>query len=198
LLLDEPFGALDAQVRVELRRWLRRLHEEIHVTSVFVTHDQEEALEVADVVVVMSHGKIEQVGTPEDVFHRPETEFVMKFIGQVNQFHGRVTEGKGVFGELVIDDDRISNTDDANAKLFVRPHDIRVSSVPSGQSEVSVTVMHVHQAGPRVRMDLRDSENRMVHVDMSHDDYLKTLLKKDDKAFVSLHNSRIFINKPHA
>jgi sulfate/thiosulfate transport system ATP-binding protein len=86
LLLDEPFGALDAKVRKELRDWLRRLHEEIHVTSVFVTHDQEEALELADRIVVMSNGKIEQVGTPEEVYHRPANPFVMKFLGQVNLF----------------------------------------------------------------------------------------------------------------
>ena len=89
LLLDEPFGALDAKVRQELRRWLRRLHDEIHLTSVFVTHDQEEALEVADRVVVMNHGRIEQVGTPDEVYHQPATPFVMDFLGNVNVFHGR-------------------------------------------------------------------------------------------------------------
>ena len=94
LLLDEPFGALDAKVRQGLRAWLRRLHEEIHVTSILVTHDQEEALEVADRVVVMNHGKIEQIGTPEEVFHQPATQFVMEFLGQVNVFHGRVRNGK--------------------------------------------------------------------------------------------------------
>ena len=94
LLLDEPFGALDAKVRQELRQWLRRLHDEIHVTSVFVTHDQEEAFEVADRVVVMNHGKIEQVGTPEEVFEHPANPFVMDFLGNVNVFHGRVERGK--------------------------------------------------------------------------------------------------------
>jgi len=93
LLLDEPFGALDAKVRKELRAWLRRLHDEIHVTSVFVTHDQDEALEVADRIVVMNAGHIEQVGTPEEVFHHPATEFVMRFLGETNDFHGRVDAG---------------------------------------------------------------------------------------------------------
>ena len=88
LLLDEPFGALDAKVRKELRSWLRRLHEEIHVTSVFVTHDQDEALEVADEIVVMNEGRVEQTGTPDDVFHNPRTEFVMRFLGEVNSFMG--------------------------------------------------------------------------------------------------------------
>src|SRR6185295_11923309 len=91
LLLDQPFGALDAKVRKDLRNWLRRLHDEISVTSVFVTHDQEEALEVADRVVVMNNGKIEQIGTPEEVYARPATPFVYKFLGNVNLFRGRVS-----------------------------------------------------------------------------------------------------------
>lgn len=194
LLLDEPFGALDAQVRLELRRWLRRLHEEINVTSVFVTHDQEEALEVADYVVVMSQGKIEQIGTPEDVFHRPETEFVMNFIGQVNQFHGRVEQGKGVFGNLIVDNSEIYGADNANARLFVRPHEIRVTSKSTGNQEVPVTVVHIHLAGPRVRLELVDDENKILQVEMSHDDFLKTQLKKNDKAFVILQKSKIFIS----
>ena len=90
LLLDEPFGALDAKVRKELRRWLRRLHDEMHVTSVFVTHDQEEAMEVADRVVVMNHGRIEQDGTPDEVYDHPATPFVLQFLGDVNLFHGRL------------------------------------------------------------------------------------------------------------
>src|ERR1041385_4879639 len=94
LLLDEPFGALDATVRRELRRWLRRLHDEMNLTSVFVTHDQEEALELADRVAVMSEGKIEQVGTPDDVYHRPETAFVYEFMGNVNRFDCRIQEGQ--------------------------------------------------------------------------------------------------------
>ncbi len=194
LLLDEPFGALDAQVRLELRRWLRRLHEEINVTSVFVTHDQEEALEVADYVVVMSHGKIEQIGTPEDVFHRPETEFVMNFIGQVNQFHGRVEQGKGVFGKLIVDNNEIVGTENANARLFVRPHEIRVTSKPTGNQEAPVTVTHIHLAGPRVRLELLDDENKILQVDMSHDDFIKTQLEKHGKAYVSLQKSKIFIS----
>ncbi len=100
LLLDEPFGSLDAKVRKELRAWLRRLHDEIHVTSVFVTHDQEEALELADRVVVMNQGQIEQIGTPDEVFHAPTTEFVTTFLGQVNFFRGRVEDGKLHFATL--------------------------------------------------------------------------------------------------
>ena len=97
LLLDEPFGALDAKVRQGLRNWLRRLHDELHMTSVLVTHDQEEALEVADRVVVMNQAHIEQVGTPTEVFHNPASEFVMDFLGDVNVFHGRIEQGQAVW-----------------------------------------------------------------------------------------------------
>src|SRR5436305_1169904 len=98
-----PFGALDAKVRQGLRAWLRRLHDEIQVTSILVTHDQEEALEVADRVVVMNKGQIQQIGTPEEVFHKPATQFVMEFLGQVNVFHGRVQGGKAMLGEVLLD-----------------------------------------------------------------------------------------------
>ena len=103
LLLDEPFGALDAKVRQELRRWLRRLHSQIHVTSVFVTHDQEEALELADRVVVMNEGQIEQDGTPDAIVEHPATPFVLTFVGNVNIFHGRVQGGKATLGPLAVD-----------------------------------------------------------------------------------------------
>ncbi|MGH9895334.1 MAG: sulfate/molybdate ABC transporter ATP-binding protein, partial [bacterium] len=103
LLLDEPFGALDAKVRKELRRWLRRLHEDVHVTSVFVTHDQEEALEVSDRVVIMNEGRVEQSGTPEDVYQHPTTPFVYGFLGDVNLFHGRIHQGKVSIGDGELD-----------------------------------------------------------------------------------------------
>src|SRR5262249_43427615 len=110
LLLDEPFGALDAKVRHGLRAWLRRPPEEIHVTSILVTHDQEEALEVADRVVVMNHGQIEQIGTPEEVFHKPATQFVMEFLGQVNVFHGRVHNGKTLLEGMALDYPSVKRT----------------------------------------------------------------------------------------
>ena len=98
LLLDEPFGSLDAQVRKELRQWLRRFHDDLHITSLFVTHDQEEALEVADRIVVMNKGKVEQVGTPQEVYHKPASVFVLNFLGNVNIFQGRIIDGKLYLG----------------------------------------------------------------------------------------------------
>ena len=138
LLLDEPFGALDAKVRRELRRWLRRLHDELHVTSVFVTHDQEEALEVADRVVVMNAGCIEQVGTPEDVYDRPATPFVYDFIGNVNRL--AVPGRAGLAG--------------AAALAFVRPQDLTVAREPGGEPAIEAVVRYVVAAGPVVRLEL--------------------------------------------
>ncbi len=138
LLLDEPFGALDAKVRKELRDWLRRLHEEIQITSIFVTHDQEEALELADRVVVMDHGQIEQVGTPDEVFHSPRTEFVTTFLGQVNLFRGRISDGKLHFssvtwerwGELSgppgVREITADHPSECSVRVFVRPHDLEL------------------------------------------------------------------------
>ena len=125
LLLDEPFGALDAKVRKELRRWLRRLHEEVHVTSVFVTHDQEEALEVADRVVIMNEGKIEQSGTPEEVYDQPATPFVYGFLGDVNLFHGRIHQGRVNIGASELDAPEWADAQDQAAVAYVRTYDVR-------------------------------------------------------------------------
>jgi sulfate transport system ATP-binding protein len=134
LLLDEPFGALDAKVRKELRRWLRQLHDEIHVTSVFVTHDQEEALEVSDRVVVINKGKVEQIGTPESVYDHPATPFVANFLGSVNLFHGRVEDGHLHLGDDAL---ALGSTDgsDGKAVAFVRPHEFDL--VPGWEAEVT-------------------------------------------------------------
>jgi len=130
LLLDEPFGALDAKVRKDLRRWLRRLHDEIHVTSVFVTHDQEEALEVADRIVVLNKGRIEQVGTPDEVYSAPASPFVYSFLGNVNLFHGRVDGGVADIGGLRLEAADHAAAKDAAAVAYVRPHDIELSRAP--------------------------------------------------------------------
>ena len=138
LLLDEPFGALDAQVRKELRRWLRRLHDEVHLTSIFVTHDQEEALEVADSVVVFNQGRVEQVGSPEQVYHHPATPFVHGFLGSVNVLK------------------------EAGDSTYVRPHDITLSATADAAHPVAATVLLVNAAGPSVRVDLSRTDNGQV------------------------------------
>jgi sulfate transport system ATP-binding protein len=150
LLLDEPFGALDAKVRGELRQWLRRLHDEIHVTSVFVTHDQEEAFEVADRVVVMNRGRIEQVGTPEEVFEHPANGFVMDFLGNVNVFHGRVEGGRAVAGGLELAVPRLARRGETGDRLRAperardRPHG-RGALEPARRGAAHQPRRHRHQ-----------------------------------------------------
>ncbi len=162
LLLDEPFGALDAKVRKELRRWLRRLHDELHVTSIFVTHDQEEALEVADRVVVINKGRIEQVGSPQEVWDHPASPFVYGFLGDVNLFHGRANDG-----EVQLDGMRLSSPEhvgaqDAKAMAYVRPHDLEVTRyVPgaSGTGGIVATLARAIVVGPTARLELQPVES---------------------------------------
>src|SRR5512136_1463925 len=154
LLLDEPFGALDARVRLELRRWLRRLHDEIHVTSVFVTHDQDEALEVSDRIVVMNQGKIEQSGTPEEVYDKPANPFVYNFLGNVNLFHGRVHEGEAKIANISIDLPEYREVPDTAAVAYVRPYDIELSRTRQSSDEIEALVRYVQGAGAVARFEL--------------------------------------------
>ena len=155
LLLDEPFGALDAKVRKELRRWLRRLHDEMHVTSVFVTHDQDEAMEVADRIVVMNHGRIEQEGAPDAVYDRPATPFVLQFLGDVNLFRGR-------FGHSP------SGTDDVG---YVRPHELAVLGTAEDGS-LAATLSQALTVGPRTRLEFRrDDDGSYVDVELAREEY---------------------------
>jgi sulfate transport system ATP-binding protein len=155
LLLDEPFGALDAKVRKELRRWLRRLHDELHVTSVFVTHDQEEALEVADRVVLMNAGRIEQIGTPQEVWEHPLTPFVLDFLGSVNLFRGRVHHGRLRIGGMELDVPEHAGTHAAAAVGYVRDHDLDLTRDDGADAGLAVTVLQVRRLGPIVRLVLQ-------------------------------------------
>ncbi len=154
LLLDEPFGALDAKVRKELRRWLRRLHDELHVTSIFVTHDQEEALEVADRVVVINKGKIEQVGSPQEVWDKPASPFVYGFLGDVNLFHGRADHGEVHLDGMRIDSPEHSGARDAKALAYVRPHDLSVERYTPGATGIVATLTRAIVVGPTARLEL--------------------------------------------
>jgi sulfate transport system ATP-binding protein len=162
LLLDEPFGALDAKVRKELRRWLRHLHEEIHVTSVFVTHDQEEALEVADRVVVLDKGRIEQTGTPQDVYEQPASAFVQQFIGESISLPVAVEAGAVRFGGRTLDLDP-QGAPDGNATLFARPYEVAI--LPDGNGHLLTgTVRRVHGLGPARRVEIMLSEGEREHL----------------------------------
>ena len=193
LLLDEPFGALDAKVRQELRRWLRRLHDEIRITSVFVTHDQEEALEVADRIVVMNDGKIEQEGTPEKLFENPKTPFVMSFLGDVNTFHGRVQNGRAIFSgmEAALPEDPHANAKAAQA--YARPHELDIERSPRNERSLPATVRHVNPAGAvaKIELVLRDQET-VVQANLSRERYLELQLRLGDAVFVVPRQLRIF------
>jgi len=159
LLLDEPFGALDAKVRKELRRWLRRLHDEVHVTSVFVTHDQEEAMEVADRIVVMNEGRIEQEGSPDQVYDHPATPFVLQFLGDVNLFHGRLGHGPGA---------PPARPDEIT---YVRPHELQIIEVPE-EGSVAVTLAQALTVGPNTRLEFkRVDEAGYVDVELPREEY---------------------------
>jgi len=192
LLLDEPFGALDAKVRKELRAWLRRLHDELHVTSVFVTHDQDEALEVADQVVVMNEGQIEQIGTPQEIFHRPSTEFVMRFLGDVNQFHGRVEAGRVHLGGVALSGLAVPDGAADSARIFVRPHDIELDTNRNGDQAVEATVRRVCSAGPVSRVELVMPTGQEMAVTMAHERVETLHLDTGSAVFVNLRRARVF------
>jgi sulfate transport system ATP-binding protein len=154
LLLDEPFGALDAKVRKELRRWLRRLHDDLHVTSLFVTHDQEEALEVADRVVLMNAGNIEQVGSPQEVWDHPASPFVYGFLGDVNLFHGRAHQGEVHFQGMQVDSPEFAGAHNAAAAAYVRPHDLEVQRYRPGATGMVVKLARAIVVGPVARLEL--------------------------------------------
>lgn len=186
LLLDEPFGALDAKVRHELRTWLRRLHDEIHVTSVFVTHDQEEALEVADQIVVMNKGSIAQIGTPEEVYAHPANPFVYNFLGSVNLFHGRIEEGVAYIGETA------TGPDAKNTPIYVRPHQLSIALEPQGSNHQRATVRHINSAGPMVKVELLAAGGRSIRVEMTQERLKELALERSREVFVSLKEAQVF------
>ncbi len=193
LLLDEPFGALDAKVRKELRRWIRQLHEEIHITSIFVTHDQDEALEVADRVVVMNQAKIEQIGTPDEVYDKPANPFVYNFLGNVNLFKGRLRDGRVHLGETVINAHGHDGAQDAPAVAYVRPHEIKVSLHADGPDSIAAVIKHINSAGPLVHLDLERSDDKSrFTVELTKEESIGLSLLAGTPVFVRLKNVRVF------
>lgn len=184
LLLDEPFGSLDAQVRKELRQWLRRFHDDLHITSLFVTHDQEEALEVADRVVVMNKGKIEQIGTPEQVYHKPANSFVLSFLGNVNLFHLRVEDGKAYMGNKEIKLPGIQQNV-KTAKLYIRPHQFDIKLLATGPSSLKAFVKFINPAGTTVKLDLKTEQGDSIQAEISQAEYTTLKLQKNDEVYVN-------------
>ncbi len=195
LLLDEPFGALDAKVRKDLRRWLRQLHDDIHLTSVFVTHDQEEALEVSDRVVVMNRGVIEQVGRPEEIYEHPASPFVTQFLGDVNLFHGRVGANHVEIGDYAHPLDGQAPAGKGEASVYIRPHDLEISR-EAGQALAAGTIEHIHSVGPIVRVELRrQGSGELIDAALTRDDYQQLRLALGDTVYVRPRKLAVFLDE---
>jgi sulfate transport system ATP-binding protein len=206
LLLDEPFGALDAKVRKELRRWLRRLHDDLHVTSIFVTHDQEEALEVSDRVVLMNSGQIEQIGSPQQVWDHPASPFVYGFLGDVNLFHGRAHEGEMLIGEdqqgLRLATPEHALVQDSKAFAYVRPHDLDVQRYVAGGNEASGIVAKLTRAmviGPIARLELlpldasASGSGDIIEAQIPAQHYRELAFKEGDTLVLTPRRARVFV-----
>jgi sulfate transport system ATP-binding protein len=199
LLLDEPFGALDAQVRKGLRRWLRDLHDEIHVTSLFVTHDQEEALEVADEVVIFNKGKVEQVGTPDQVYNKPANPFVLGFLGHVNIFHGRMEGGRAQLAngsDISPGEGNGASIRDGAISAYVRPHEIDLVKADDKNADGKGTparVLWVHRAGATIKVELEvEGSGQLVVAELPRDRYGELGLEKGQRVLAIPRDVRIF------
>ncbi|ADY54868.1 sulfate ABC transporter, ATPase subunit [Syntrophobotulus glycolicus DSM 8271] len=193
LLLDEPFGALDAKVRKDLRRWLRKLHDEYPITSVFVTHDQEEALDVADRVVILNQGKIEQIGTPEEVYDNPVNPFVYHFLGNVNLFHGRVHEGKVELGSLKLDVPENIGIKNKEIVSYIRPHDIEIRVKDEGEGFIAAEIVFIRAVGPIVNLELKRLDSGdYLEAEISKEAFKSLELREKQKVFLRPKDFRVF------
>ncbi|MBF2014749.1 MAG: TOBE-like domain-containing protein [Rivularia sp. T60_A2020_040] len=179
LLLDEPFGALDAKVRKDLRAWLRRLHDEVHVTTVFVTHDQEEAMEVSDQVVVMNKGQVEQVGTPAEIYDHPATAFVMSFIGPVNI----LPSSSGIF--------QSNGFDSPQSEMFLRPQDVIIETSPNGTT-VPARVSRLIHLGWEIQAELTLDDGQVVSAHLTRDRFDELHLEPQQKVYVKPKDAKSF------
>jgi sulfate/thiosulfate transport system ATP-binding protein len=200
LLLDEPFGALDAKVRKELRRWLRRLHDDLHVTSIFVTHDQEEALEVADRVVLMNCGKVEQIGSPQEVWDHPASPFVYGFLGDVNLFHGRAHEGEVQLEGIRINSPEHAGAQDAKAFAYVRPHDLQVLRYAPGATGIVATLERAIVIGPIARLELirvdaaQGSATELIEAQIPAQEFKDLGLREGETLVLTPRKARVFVD----
>ncbi len=194
LLLDEPFGALDAKVRQELRQWLRRLHDEIGMTSVFVTHDQEEAFEVADRVVVMNHGTIEQQGTPREVFDQPANPFVMDFLGHVNVFSGRVQGGKAWLGGMEVEFPEYQHHESRETTLYVRPHELEIERFASSPKSLPAKIERINPSGSVIKVYVIATEfGAPLHIELGAERYSELNLVEGESVYVVPRRVRAFL-----
>jgi sulfate/thiosulfate transport system ATP-binding protein len=191
LLLDEPFGALDAQVRAELRSWLRRLHDEVHVTSLFVTHDQQEAFEVADQAVVLNHGKVEQVGPPQELYEQPASPFVTEFLGSVNVLRGRTVHGMPVVGEGILLP-RVAAGRDGPISVYVRPHDLEVTHRRNGHPCWPARIARLIRLGGLAHLNVDLADGTPLRVQLTRDRCQELDLAPGADVFVSPKDLKVF------
>ncbi len=194
LLLDEPFGALDAKVRKELRRWLRKLHDEVHITSIFVTHDQEEALDVADQIIVMNQGKVEQLGTPDEVYDHPVSPFVYDFLGNVNLFHGRLNHGRFALGSAEIEAPEHLHVKETEAVGYVRPHQLAIEKVKKNNDVIAAKVTYTHAVGPVVYVEMKMVDTKeFVEAEISKEESRELKLQIGEEVYVRPKEVRVFV-----
>lgn len=189
LLLDEPFGSLDAKVRKELRQWLKQLHDRLKMTSIFVTHDQEEALEVADRIVILNEGRIEQIGTPEEVYQHPANPFVFDFLGNVNLFHCRLEGGKAYLGDIAIQEG--IQTTAKQAKVYIRPHLLEIQREPK-KNAITGTVRFINAAGPLVKVEVLAESGETILIELPRERHQALQLKREEKVFVIPREAKFF------
>jgi len=194
LLLDEPFGALDAKVRDELRTWLRRLHDEVHVTSLFVTHDQQEAFEVADQVIVLNRGRVEQMGPPQVLYEQPRTPFVTEFLGSVN-----VLRGQSAFGMAILGDGIHVPTDidghGVPVSVYVRPHDLDLTHESNGKPSWPGRVARVTPLGAFVRLDIELADSNSIRVELTRQRFAALEPQVGGTIFVAPRDLKVFLDQ---
>lgn len=193
LLLDEPFGALDAKVRKELRRWLRTLHDELHITSIFVTHDQEEALEVADQIIVMNKGNVEQIGSPREVYEKPATPFVFDFLGQANRFEGQNQQGIIHIGEDRLQLPQVKDAPKGEIIAFARPNELHIHATPQENAIQATFLREIWIAG-KVLAELQDRQGNLIEISLHSDEVKLHQFKPNQTVWLSPTALHLFAN----
>lgn len=193
LLLDEPFGALDAKVRKELRRWLRTLHDELHITSIFVTHDQEEALEVADQIVVMNKGNVEQIGSPREVYEKPATPFVFDFLGQANRFEGQHQQGIIQIGDDRLQLPQAKDAPQGEIIAFARPSELHIHASPQENAIQATFLREIWIAG-KVLAELQDRQGNLIEISLNSEEAKLHQFKPNQTVWLSPTALHLFAN----